>query len=122
MKNNTVKRITTAATAAAVISSNLIAGVGTVVHAEELPNAKEDEKADAEIKEPVSKKDALDAAKKKQAETQAKEDTAKADYDNASSESDAAKKAADDAKMAADEAVANAQAAFENAKTDALNK
>ena len=107
MKNNTVKRITTAATAAAVISSNLIAGVGTVVHAEELPNAKADEKTDVEAKDAASKKDALDAAKKKQSETQAKEDTAKADYDNASSESDAAKKTADDAKMAADEAVAN---------------
>ena len=107
MKKRTVKKITTAATAAAVISSNLIAGVGTVVHAEELPNAKADEKADAEVKEPASKKDALEAAKKKQAETQAKEDTAKKEMEKATAESDAAKVAADDAQKAADDAVAD---------------
>ena len=44
MKKNTIKKFTTSATAAAVISSSLIAGIGTVVQADELPDS--NEKAD----------------------------------------------------------------------------
>lgn len=35
MKKNTIKKFTTSATAAAVISSSLIAGIGTVVQADD---------------------------------------------------------------------------------------
>lgn len=75
MKKNTIKKFTTSATAAAVISSSLIAGIGTVVQADELPDS--NEKADQKTQKAVSKKEMLDAAKKRQAETQKAEDQAK---------------------------------------------
>lgn len=90
MKKNTIKKFTTSATAAAVISSSLIAGIGTVVQADELPDS--NEKADQKTQKAVSKKEMLDAAKKRQAETQKAEDQAKADYDQAAAKADAAKK------------------------------
>ena len=55
MKKNTIKKFTTSATAAAVISSSLIAGIGTVVQADELPDS--NEKADQKTQKAVSKKE-----------------------------------------------------------------